>query len=104
MGRLRMWPQCLFRVSPSWPAAPSCLQLTAGCHIHRQLTNLREFAKEPTVGFATYASLSQAQPLVRSFEDLGLGQDLLSALSQQQLLSPTEIQVVKQPLRTQTLS
>ena len=86
-----MWPHRVFRAPVVWPSAPPCY-----CpHLQHQLPllSLRSFAFRPHGRTAAKAAVEQEQLSDRSFGELNLGRDLLSALSQQQLISPTEIQV-----------
>jgi hypothetical protein len=93
-----MLTHSIFRGSLRGFAIPHCPPL----HLHVQqpqpLINLRSFSARGGLTSvlvraqsATFAERSR--PAVSSFEQLGLGEELLSFLSEQKLTTPTEIQV-----------
>lgn len=95
-----MLTNTIFRGSFRGFALPHCPPL----HLHGQqpqsLINLRSFSAHGGLTSVLVRAQSahfteRAKPTASSFEQLGLGEELLSFLSEQNLTSPTEIQVSK---------
>ena len=63
--------------------------------LQRPMLSLRDFVRQPYASLAATgtAALQSQEEITAGFGGLNLGHDLLSALSQQQLATPTEIQV-----------
>ena len=108
----KMLTNTFFRGSLRGFAIPHCPPL----HLHFQqpqpLINLRSFSARGSltsvlVRAQTATFAERSKPATSSFEQLGLGEELLSFLSEQHLTTPTEIQVGRMlptPLHCQALA
>lgn len=84
--------QSLFSAPLPWASAASCFRLSATARLGLCPRLPGALCADLHRVLATSATAERTQPLATSFGQLSLGQDLLSALDQQNLLSPTEIQ------------